>query len=64
MLDNQKFSGIGILNFIGASQMVLTDEFAGICLMYQATHSGDDKVNPLDNRDIKDIKNGDVKRKK
>lgn len=57
MLDNQKFSGIGVLNFIGASQMVLTDEFAGICLMYQATHSGDDKVNPLDNRDIKDIKN-------
>ena len=36
--------------------MVLTDEFAGICLMYSATHSGDDKVDPLDSRDKKEIK--------
>lgn len=56
MLDGQRFSGIGILNFVGAVQTILTDEFAGICIKYTATHSGDDKVNPLDPRDIKELK--------
>ena len=51
MLDGQRFSGIGTLEFMGASQLILTDEFAGICLMYQAIHGTEDKrgmPNPID----------------
>lgn len=43
MLNGKDLSGIGKLTFLGASQMVLTDDFAGICLMYQATHGGEDQ---------------------
>ena len=52
MLNNQRLTGIGQLEFIGATQTVLTDEFAGICLLYQAVHGEEDKKfmpNPADN---------------
>ena len=51
MLDNSKLTGIGELKFRGASQMILTDEYAGICLMYNAIHGEEDKKfmpNPSD----------------
>ena len=51
MLDGKKLTGIGYLEFLGASQLILTDEFAGICLMYQAVHGVEDKEkmpNPQD----------------
>ena len=51
MLDGKKLTGIGQLEFIGASQLILTDEFAGICLMYQAIHGVEDEKgmpNPID----------------
>lgn len=51
MLDGKKLTGIGYLEFLGASQIILTDEFAGICLMYQAVHGVEDKEkmpNPQD----------------
>lgn len=50
MLDNQRLTGIGKLEFAGASQLILTDEYAGICLMYYAIHGEEDKKkqpNPL-----------------
>lgn len=37
---------------MGASQIILNDEFAGLTLMYQAVHGGEDKKNtpnPADN---------------
>ena len=43
MLNHTKLSGIGELEFVGANLMVLTDEFAGLCLMYQSYHSTEDK---------------------
>lgn len=43
MFDGQKFTGIGTLDFLGANQMILTDEYAGICLMYGAIHGDEDK---------------------
>ena len=52
MLNHQRLTGIGQLEFIGATQTVLTDEFAGICLLYQAVHGEEDKKfmpNPADN---------------
>ena len=43
MFNNKHLTGIGELQFLGANQMILTDEFAGICLMYQAVHGEEDK---------------------
>ena len=51
MLDKQKLTGIGRLEFMGANQLILSDEYAGISLIYQAIHGGEDKVgmpNPVD----------------
>ena len=45
MLDGQKLTGIGKLEFLGANQMILTDEYAGLCLMYSAIHGEEDKIN-------------------
>lgn len=43
MFDEKHLTGIGTLHFLGASQIILTDEFAGLCLMYEAIHGGEDK---------------------
>lgn len=43
LFNNQKMTGIGELQFLGANQVILTDEFAGLCLMYQAVHGEEDK---------------------
>lgn len=51
MFDNQHLTGIGELHFVGASQIILNDEFAGLTLMFQAVHGGEDKKftpNPAD----------------
>ena len=45
MFDKKHLTGIGKLEFLGANQIVLTDEFAGLCLMYQAIHGEEDKKN-------------------
>jgi hypothetical protein len=34
MLNGQRLTGIGKLDFLGANQLILNDEFAGISLMY------------------------------
>lgn len=48
LLDRTKLTGIGTLNFIGASQIVLNEYLGGIMLRYIATHGGDDdeRINP------------------
>lgn len=43
MLNGQKLTGIGDIEFLGANQILLTDEFAGICLMYKTYHGEEDK---------------------
>ena len=43
MLDKQKLTGIGKINFLGANQIILNDEFAGLCLMYKTYHGEEDK---------------------
>ena len=51
MFNNKHLTGIGTLQFLGASQMILTDEYAGLCLMYSAIHGEEDKKqmpNPAD----------------
>ena len=51
MFNDKHLTGIGKLEFLGANQIILTDEFAGVCLMYQAVHGEEDKKpmpNPLE----------------
>ena len=45
MFNDQRLTGIGKLEFLGANQMILTDEYAGLCVMYQAIHGEEDKKN-------------------
>ena len=53
MFDEKHLTGIGKLKFLGANQMILTDEFAGVCLMYEAIHGGEDKIDMLNPEDQK-----------
>lgn len=51
MFNDKHLTGIGTLQFLGANQMILTDEYAGLCVMYQAVHGEEDKKNmpnPMD----------------
>ena len=51
MFNGKHLTGIGELQFLGANQMNLTDEYAGLCVMYQAIHGEEDKKkmpNPMD----------------
>ena len=56
MFNDKYLTGIGKLQFLGANQMILTDEYAGLCLMYQAIHGEEDKKfmpNPRDEEQFK-----------
>ena len=48
MLDGQRLTGIGLLQFIGADQDVYDQEFGGITLRYLAVRGNEDKVNSLE----------------
>ena len=61
MFNGKHLTGIGELEFLGANQMILTDEFGGLCLMYQAIHGEEDKKkmpNPADEEEF--VKNFNV----
>lgn len=61
LFNDQRLTGIGKLEFLGANQMILTDEYAGLCVMYQAIHGEEDKKNmpnPADEEEY--IKNFDA----
>ena len=55
LFNNRHLSGIGELQFLGANQLLLNDEFAGLTLMYSAVHGEDDKVNSPNTKDQEDI---------
>lgn len=66
MFNNKHLTGIGTFQFLGANQIVLTDEFAGLSMMYQAIHGGEDKrgmPNPADQerfeKDFNELFNSD-----
>lgn len=51
MLDKEKLTGIGRLEFLTANKIIENDEFGGVCLVYQAIHGEEDKkfmLNPND----------------
>jgi hypothetical protein len=50
ILNNERLSGIGTLQFAGASQLVLSEYLGGVLLRYTATHSkADDEEHSADN---------------
>ena len=52
MFNGKHLTGIGELEFLGANQLIINDEFAGFTLMYQAVHGEEDKKklpNPIEN---------------
>lgn len=51
MFNEKHLTGIGTLKFLGANQMILTDEYAGLCLMYSAIHGEEDKIDMLNPND-------------
>ena len=44
ILNNNKLSGIGTLQFAGMNEIVLNKDLAGYCLMYEAVHGSDDYI--------------------
>lgn len=60
MLDKKRLTGIGEIEFQGAKQIILNDEFAGLCLLYRTVHGEEDKKfmpNPEDDEQfVKEFK--------
>ena len=60
MFEGKHLTGIGLLNFLGANQIILNDEFAGVSLMYSAIHGEEDKKgmpNPADEEEYTEFFN-------
>lgn len=46
ILNKTKLSGIGQLNFVSCSEMIISSELSGYSLKYMAIHSDDDHIEP------------------
>ena len=44
ILNQCRLTGLGKLDFIGANEIVLSEELAGYCLMYRTVHGDDDSI--------------------
>ena len=56
MFNEAKLTGIGTLEFLGASPIAIGgEEFAGLSLMYAAIHGEDDKINAPNTESNKDL---------
>ena len=55
MLDGQRLSGIGTLEFAGAVLQNWTEEYGGVTLFYRAVHGDEDKKNALNSDTDADI---------
>lgn len=49
MFNNQHLTGIGLLEFSGANQLLINDQIGGLTLTYRAVHGNDDKLKELPN---------------
>lgn len=61
MINGQRLTGIGKLQFLSATQMLLNDDFGGVHLMYMAINGEEDKkkmLNPEDEQLMIDNFNG------
>jgi hypothetical protein len=53
MFNNKHLTGIGTLEFLGASYFGTAEEFGGFSLQYRAVHGGEDKKrmpNPINEK--------------
>ena len=51
LFNNKRLTGIGKLQFSAASPILLTEEYGGFCMFYDAIHGNEDKQdtpNPID----------------
>lgn len=48
MLNDSRLTGIGKLQFVSCNQLILNEEYAGLNLVYAATHGEEDKKGMLD----------------
>lgn len=57
MVNDKRLTGIGKVQFLGCKQIILSDEFAGLTLMYEAIHGyeGEDSKDPFDPREQSDL---------
>jgi hypothetical protein len=44
MLDNQRLTGIGTINFLGADLNLINETFGGVTLVYEIIHGEEDKI--------------------
>ena len=44
LLNNTRLSGIGTFQFMGCSELILSQDLAGYTLMYSAVHGSDDLI--------------------
>ena len=55
MFSDQRLTGIGKTEFFGATEIILNDEFAGVCLLFDVYHGEEDKKrmpNPADQEEF------------
>ena len=55
MFDKKHLTGIGQLNLLGVNQLLLNNEFSGLCMMYQTIHGEEDRKNaedPVEDMDL------------
>lgn len=55
IINNKKLTGIGRTEFLGCNQIILSDEFAGLTLMYMVYHGEEDKKfapNPINEENL------------
>lgn len=45
ILNNSRLSGLGKLQFVSGTQIVINENFSGFCLVYSAIHGADDLIN-------------------
>ena len=57
MFKNQRLTGVGNLEFIGATSTLLTDEFGAVCVIYEVTHGEEDSKNALNPEKNQGLKN-------
>jgi hypothetical protein len=55
MFNGKRLTGIGKLEFMGANNLILNENYAGICLMYNAIHGEEDKKNANDPKEEIDL---------
>jgi hypothetical protein len=53
MFNNRHLTGIGTLEFLYCNQIIVNDEYGGVCLQYRATHGDEDKKEMLNPEDEK-----------